>query len=124
MQYDISVMTTGNNGVVDYRFPSMRAKIVGREKLVQHYIKALYDDNVGKLLKSMRENKEWSEMDVRRAVLMADSYIKDVQKNKNLHPEEALRRVTVKALRINKQIGELHLEVSLHTVAGDINITL
>ena len=122
MAFDISVMNVNSDGVLDYRFSSLGGKITGKQKLAEHYLKALYDDEIGGLIKMIRTAGRWGESEIRYAVYEASRKIKSRQLGMSLHPDERLSRVSIKRLYLDKaNSSRMDLEIVITSESGANN---
>lgn len=124
MGYDISIMKTGKDGKVDYRYSGLSGRCVGSDKLMQHFIKHLYADDIGGLIKLIRETHGWDETNIRIAILNTTRYIEKLQVGKSLHPAEKLVSVKIDKIEILRKEGVVNMEFTLKTQAGSISVSL
>lgn len=124
MAYDISIMNTGSDGKVDYHFSGLGDRIVGSDKLTQHYIKHLYADDVGGLLHLIRETHNWDEGDIRVAIMSTSRHIQALQAGKNLHPAEKYAGISIDRIEIRKTEGVVDIAFTIKTGAGPVQVIL
>lgn len=119
MAYDIGIMRTGPDGKVDYRFSGLSHRIVGKEKMVQHYIKYLYADSIGGLIKLFRSNANYGTQEIVSAAYKAFRYQKALQSGKALHPDEAIANISIKNINIDRKGGRVDIEIVIKSISGD-----
>lgn len=124
MAYDISIMSTDANGRVTYRLPDLAHKISGKDKLVQHFIKHLYDDNIGGLIKTLKSDHHWSDGDIVDAVHKTVRYMQNAQAGKALQPDEKITGASITKLSIDKRTGKMDLVISIKSASGSIRIEI
>lgn len=124
MTYDVSIMSTDKDGRVTYRLPSLSHKISGKDKLVQHFIKNLYDDNIGGLIRLLRETREWGAGDVIDTVHKTVRYMQAIQSGKSIHPDEKLKGASISRLSIDRKAGKVDIAVAIKSAGGVSVITI
>lgn len=124
MGYDISIMRIDGSGRVDYAFPGISGRCVGSNKLIQHFVKHLYDDNIGGLIKLIRKTHDWTESDIRMCILNTSRHIERLQLGKYLHPEEKFVSVRVDKIEIQKSDNTVNIEFTIKTQAGQIPVVI
>ena len=118
MAYDISIMSTDADGKLSYRFSGLTNRIVGKEKMTQHYIKYLYDDNIGGLIKLFRTSKTYTERDIVSAAFTTLRYHKSLQAGKSLHADEVISNISINKIEIDRKIGRVDIEIVIKSVSG------
>lgn len=118
MSYDISVMRPNIEGRIDYRFSGLNARLVGKAKLAEHFIKNLYGDDIGMLIKTVRETKDWDAGTISNCVYITMRHMKNAQMGESMHPDERLANVSIKKLRIDRSGGVMELEISIVSQSG------
>ncbi len=122
--YDISIMSADKNGRLTYGLPSLSGKISGREKLTQHFIKHLYDDNIGGLIKLLTEKRSWDDGDIVNCVYLTVRHMKRLQANRSLHPDEKLEGASIKRMQVDKKAGKVDIEISIKSAGSTSTITI
>jgi len=122
--YDISIMSTDANGRVTYKLPDLSHKISGKDKLVQHFIKNLYDDKIGGLIRTLKEERSWSEGDIVDSVHKTVRYMQANQAGKELSPDEKITGANITRLSIERRSGKVDLVIAIKSAAGIATITL
>lgn len=123
MAYDISVMRTDINGNVDYRFSGMNGRIVGREKLAQWFIKCLYADNIGGLLRLARSGK-MDEASVRLALVATGRHVSMLQSGKALSVDERYNGIAINKVIVGDKFGKAEIEFVLKSPDGGYTVRL